>query len=126
MFGHNDGPPPPPGADTPHGPVPQVPPLRTYLVRRKFPLVRPLTNELGTETTSALVLVDEVIEEICISAHEVEFNQSGNILRFREFYIDAVEGPTNRVVICFNGWLDYKDVTPKRERSLLLSGESIH
>jgi len=95
------GGPVPPGEDGPVGPamqVPQIPPKRTFVLHRWDP-----TEERGP------LKPPTVVETFVIEAHEVEINASGNILRFREYLIHPVEGPTNRVVRCFNGWLDYEE-----------------
>ena len=93
---------PPPGDDAQTGPamqVPQVPPLRTFKLHRINP---------------ELPIDDHIVEEIVINAHEVEINVAGNVLRFREYMLHPTEGPTNRVVRCFNGWLDYEEVIIER------------
>ena len=87
------GSPVPPGEDGPSGPMqsaPVVPPKRSFVLRRN--------NIYG-----------DGIEEFVIECHEVEINPAGNILRFREYMLHPFEGPTNRVVRCFNGWLDYEE-----------------
>lgn len=116
MFGRgNDGggPPTPPGQDSAGDPVavPEVPPGRQYRVRR--------FNPFSTSDEDKYLVIE-------LTAHEVELNAGGNVLRFRQFYMCPVEGPTNRIVKCFNGWFDYEDITPPRERSLIIQGESIH
>ena len=98
--------PPPPGDDAQVGPpmsMPEVPPARKFILRRWDPTqdrgpMKPLT----------------VVEEIVIYAHEVEVNQSGNFVRFREYMIHPTEGPSNRVVRAFNGYLDYEEVIIER------------
>lgn len=93
----------PPGQDGPAGdvvPIPMVPALRSFVLQR-------------LEPTTAGSRERKRVETINISAHEVEINQAGNILRFREYMIHPTEGPSNRVVRCFNGWLDYEEIMPE-------------
>lgn len=100
MFRSNNGGPVPPGEDGPAGApiaVPEVPALRQFVLHRR--------NACSVDDT-------DTIETINIAAHEVEINVAGNILRFREFIIHPSEGPTNKVVRCFNGWLDYEELLP--------------
>lgn len=98
---------PPPGDDTQTGPamsVPEVPPARKFVLKRMNP--EPYSS---------------VVEEIVIFAHEVEVNQTGTFVRFREFMIHPTEGPTNRVVRAFNGYLDYEEIIIERPAVVLAS-----
>lgn len=80
--------------------VPEVPNLRTFRVS---------FDGLESYTT--------------VLAHEVEINQMGNVLRFREYTIHPTEGPTNRVVRCIlkpqDGWLEYEEIIPEPRPSLV-------
>ncbi len=80
-----------PGQDTAGSPliaapeVPSLPALRTFTVVREG---KP----------------DEVVY-----GHEAEMNAAGNILRFRQYFIHPVDGPSQRIVKCFNGWVEYTE-----------------
>lgn len=90
--------------DRPDGPpmqTPEVPQIRTFLVKR--------FNAAG----QLLAAPEE------IRAHEVETNAAGmgNVIRFRELMIHPTEGPTNRVVRCImrpaDSWFEYEEVIPE-------------
>lgn len=86
-------PPTPPGEDragAPMLPAPELPALRTFVVER----YSNKTNEVGSVT---------------VMAHEAGLNANGNILRFLEYFVHPTDGPSQRVVRCFNGWNEYEE-----------------
>lgn len=101
MFGKSNG--DGGGDDRQDGPamqIPEIPALRTFIVTK--------TDIDGGMTT------------VTVQAHEVEINQMGNLLRFRQYMMHPEEGPTNKVVRCImrpaESWLEYEETIPEKSR----------
>lgn len=89
---------PPPGEDGGSGkPIPQIPPMRKFIVHREDPHF--YAGEVGS-----------LVEELVIESHTVELTGDGTIILFRQYMIHPIEGPTNRVVRCLNGFIDYEEI----------------
>lgn len=102
MFGRNDqgnpGNAAGPVSNQAGGPIPRIPPLRTYEVTR-------CNGELSDEGFP--VLTKELIR-----AHDSLIMAQGDILQFCEYIIDPVDGPRVRIVECIQGWERYRELPP--------------
>lgn len=87
--GHNPSPPP---QIQQH----DIPPLRTFLVRR----MQPVPSKARYD----------VVEEITIEAHEVESGASGSIRFLEGVYDPAVSAVRGRIKRAFASYLDYEEV----------------
>lgn len=93
--------------------MPTIPAPSTWIIRR----------EDITRWTSE----GPVIETITLTAHIVEMNAAGTVVRFLLLYIDPESGPARRTVRTFmkpeNAWLEYEEILP--EPSLIVNPSSI-
>ncbi len=99
-----------------------IPPLNTYVVRRYKP------GPPGGENIGEMGKIQKFypageIEEITIKAHLSGTNAS-NILRFVQVGVDPVVGVREWVVVCFNDWIDYREVfeQPTASKIVVASG----
>lgn len=64
-----------------------------------------------------------IMETITLTAHIVEMNAAGTVVRFLLLYIDPESGPSRRTVRTFmkpeNAWLEYEEILP--EPSLIVA-----
>ena len=92
----------------------EVPPPSTWTIRRLNP------NMDAPDS--------DYIETITLTAHLVEINAAGNVVRFVLLYMDPLTGPSRRTVRTFmkpvDAWLDYEE-TPPPQHSLIVPAGSV-
>lgn len=82
-------------------PIPQLPPLRKFTVRRMNP-VAPAT-----------------VETLTLLAHKPEASPDGSMLQFVRFFLDPVTGPEMFIVRCLHSWVDFEEEVIQPSRVIL-------